>query len=197
MFASIFQSLTALLLAGVFCYLIFVSERWREQKAKQQVLVGVVFGILVILLGMDAYLLAPLNVSVSAEAGPLILAGYLGGVFGVATAGVCGAVFAYFSGDELPAIPMIMSLAIPTMGLTIRYLFPPKDWPVIPPRTISYMLIGFGALFIVPILIGGALIQHGNGYLIAVRISSVIAAVGAASIILTWQIVNLAAHFAR
>ncbi|WP_176439039.1 hybrid sensor histidine kinase/response regulator [Puniceibacterium sediminis] len=133
---------------------------------------------------------------IDANAGPLIFAGYLGGPIGALIAGACAAFMVSFNSGPVPIVGVFMGLAIPTVGLIIGYLRPPTDWPVIPRFAIGYLLCGFAALFLVPIVIVGPTIPTGNGYRIAAMSALVFIAVGATSILITWQILIYAAKFA-
>jgi len=196
MFVSVFQSLTSLLLGGAFCYAIFLSENLRNRRRIQQALIGLVFGVLVISIGLDPYLMEPRKVPLDADAGPLILAGYLGGPIGGAIAGICGAVLAWIDSGPIPILGVFMNLAIPAVGVIVGYLRPAKDWPIIPGAAIGYMLLGFVALFIVPILVAGSAIPSDDGYRIAAQLALTLVIVGGLSILLTWRILNYAAGFA-
>jgi len=196
MFVAIFQSLTSLLFAGVLCYAIFISERLKSRRRLQQALIGIVLGILVISLGINAYIAPPRNVPLDANAGPLIFAGYLGGPIGGLITGVIAAVYATTNAGPIPLLGIYINLAIPAVGVIGHYLFPPKDWPTIPRSVIWFLLGAFPFLFTVTITVAGAAIPADNGYMIAAKVASVLIAVGWVSILLTWQILNYAARFA-
>lgn len=196
MFESIFQSLTALLLGGVFCYAIFVSERLKNLKKTKQALIGLVFGILVVSLSLNAYLVPPRGVPLDANAGPLVLAGYLGGLIGWLIVMSISAMVSVNNSGPISGLGVFVFVAIPTVGFVVGLLRPPKVWPIVPRTAIGYMLSGFLPIFVVTTVVAGSSIPTDDGYWISGMIAVMIAAVGVVSIIVTWQIISYAAKFA-
>ena len=196
MFVSIFQSLTALLLAGVFFYAIFAFETLRRRKRLQQVLIGVVLGGLVVTLGLHPYMIQPRNVPLDASAGPLIFAGYLGGPIGACVTAVFAVGLALYNSGPIPALGVFIVLAIIGVGLLVSYLRPSPTWPEIPRNAAVLLLLLFPIPFLVPILTVGAAIPAENAYQLAAITAGHIVAVGLVAILLTWLILNYAYFFA-
>ncbi|WP_204218488.1 PAS domain-containing protein [Loktanella sp. S4079] len=173
-----------------------MSRHLQSKRRLQQVLIGLVFGILVISLGINAYIMPPRNVPLDANAGPLIFAGYLGGPIGGVITGLIAAWYATINSGQIPILGIYINLAIPAVGVLVQYIVPPQSWPRIPLKAIIYLVCIFPFLFSVPIIVAGSQIPVGNGYLIAGKMASILAAVGIASILLTWQILKYAERFA-
>lgn len=144
----------------------------------------------------DSFLVEPLKVPIDINAGPLFFAGYLGGPIGALITGLIGALYVSTNGDPIPILGISMNLALPSVGLALRYLRPLQDWPAIPRVATGYILIGFAAVLIVTILLTRSLTPSNDGYQISALFALVFGTVGVVSIILTWQILNCAAGFA-
>jgi PAS domain S-box-containing protein len=198
MFASIFQSLTALLFAGVCCYAVFVSEQLRPHRRIQQLLVGLIVGLLVISLGLNAYRLEWLRLPIDAKPGALIFAGYLGGPIGGMVAGAIAVGFRLVVGGGFPILAIFMGFGMPAIGIVLSYIYPPREWPITTRKTVFFMILGFLLLSLVPFtylaLQGNPAAFGGMPFVIKTRL--IFASLGAASILLTWPILNYAARFA-
>lgn len=197
MIVSILGSLTALLLAGSTWHLT-ISYRWlADTKRSQQILLGIVLGILVVILGVESYLLPPRNIPIDADAGPLIFAGYLGGPIGSLIAALFGTASVFLNSGPIPWLGVFINVAMIAVGLIVRFFLPPKDWPLIPTTAVGFMIAGFTLLFTVPVVVAGRQIESEEGFKIAAQSALVIICVGIVSILLTWQILNYASRSAR
>lgn len=198
MFLSIVQSLTSLLLAGVFCYWIFVSSALVDRRRTQQVWLGIVLGVLVVLLAETGHVWDSSGATLDAKAGPLIMAGYLGGPVGAAITATIAGLYRYiFVAGEFALVGALMHAVIPSIGLVFYYLAPSRDWPRIPQKAIVVMLIAHTA-WIFSLIAGVAYLDGGLQVVIqGVVYSFIISAIGAVSILVIWPILRYADRFAR
>ncbi len=197
MIGFILQSLTFLLLAGVLCYAVFIWEWAKRRKLMRQVLLGIIFGALVILLGMNSFLLEPLGAPFDAKSGPLLFAGYLGGPLGALIAGICGALFRLSLGGPSPFLGVFMNLAIPAVGLAVSFLRPPRNLQVTHVSTIGIILVGFALLHLVPFWYLSTFGQGADRVSEAAVTAIAFTTIGSLSILVTWQILNYAVRFAN
>lgn len=196
MFAAILQSLSSLLLLGVFSYAIFVSEALRNRKRTRQALIGLVCGCLVISLGLSSYVLEPHGVLLNAQAGPLIFAGYLGGPIGGLITGTLGAAYKLSEEGPLSGLALFLNLVLPLIGVLVRALRPSEGWPAISRTALGMIVVGYMAHFIVPLAVVTTLPPAAGSHFITLQTALKFAAVGTTSIVLTWLILNYAATFA-
>lgn len=196
MYVSLIQSTTSLLLAGVFFYAVFVSDRLKNRRATQQVLLGVIFGLLVVVLGQASFRLEFFRAPLDAKSGPLIFAGYLGGpIGGFITAAIAGA-YRYSLGGPFVVLGTVMHFLIPAVGVLFYYLRPSKDWPSISKSTFWWLLAGHAALHIVPIATYFYTIPGPSGLQRGVITALGFGGVGTISLICTWPILTYATRFA-
>lgn len=196
MFSFVLQSLTSLLLTGILVYAVFASERLRSRKLVQQALLGLIFGVTVVLLGMDAVLIDPFSAPFDARSGPLIFAGYLGGPIGAVIAGTFGALYRIFLGGPTTVVGVFMNLAIPVIGVAVGYLRPQRNWPAIENSAIGYLILGFSALHLPAFLYFTNISQSPTPYPTLVLTTMGFIASGILAILVTWQILKYAFHFA-
>jgi signal transduction histidine kinase/CheY-like chemotaxis protein len=196
MFAAILQSLSTLLLLGVFFYAIFVSEYLKDRVRTRQALIGVVCGCLVVSLGMSSYILEPNGARLDAQAGPLIFAGYLGGPIGGLITGTMGAAFTLSEGGRLSGLGIFLSLVLPLIGVLVRALRPSEGWPAVSRTAFGMILVAYMVHFIVPFAVVTSLNPDPDRHFIALKNALKFASVGTISIFLTWLILNYAAKFA-
>ncbi len=109
---------------------------------------------------------------------PAVFAGYLGGPIGALITGLIGALYVSTNGDPIPILGISMNLALPSVGLALRYLRPLQDWPAIPRVATGYILIGFAAVLIVTILLTRSLTPSNDGYQISALFALVFGTVG-------------------
>ncbi len=197
MFVSIVQSLTTLLVGGAALYVFLVKFRPNQLTWEQRVFVGLVSGALVIVLGMDSFLLEGLRAPLDAKSGPLVFAGYLGGPIAGFIAGACGAAYRISLGSPSPGPGIFMNLAIPVVGMAVARFHPPRDWPTIPVSAVGSLLAGFLVLHLVPLVYLGVIAPVPGGIGNAVTLVLAFTVVGVLSILLTWKIIDLTARFAR
>ncbi|TNJ42487.1 PAS domain-containing protein [Phaeobacter sp. B1627] len=197
MFAFVFQSLTSLLLAGVFVYAIFSSDWLKDKRFAQQVLLGVTFGVMVISLGMSSIALKIIPTQFDAKAGPLIIAGYLGGPVGGLIAGLCGALYRVSFGGPVLGIAVFMNLATAAIGVGAYYLRPSPNWPTIQKSTIIYIVVAFTLLHFIPFWYLSSISEAPNPYIVSAQVMVAFTLMGFLSIFLTSLIVKKAADFAN
>lgn len=196
MLSFVLQSLTTLLLTGVLVYAVFASDRLRNRKRAQQTLLGLIFGMIVVLLAMNAVLIEPFPVPYDARSGPLIFAGYLGGPLGAVIAGIFGALYRLLLSEHTPLVGVFMNLAIPMVGVAVGYLWPPRKWPALENTTIGYLVLGFLLLHLVPFLYLVSFSQAPTSLATLALTSAGFAVSGTLAILVTWQILKYAFHFA-
>jgi signal transduction histidine kinase/ActR/RegA family two-component response regulator len=196
MFSAILQSLSSLLLLGVFSYAIFVSEALKNRKRTGQALIGLVCGCLVISLGLSSYVSEPHGVLLNAQAGPLVFAGYLGGPIGGLITGTLGAVYKLSEGRPLSGFGIFLSLVLPLIGVLVHALRPSEGWPAISRTALGMIVVGYMAHFIVPVAVVTTHSAAADSHVITLRTTLEFATVGTISIVLTWLILNYAAAFA-
>jgi PAS domain S-box-containing protein len=197
MFAFVLQSLTSLLLAGVFIYAIFSSNWLKDRRFAQQVLLGVIFGVMVISLGMSSIALKVIPTQFDAKAGPLIIAGYLGGPVGGLIAGLCGALYRVSFGGPMLGIAVFMNLATAAIGVAAYYIRPSPNWPTIQKATIIYIVAAFAALHFIPFWYLSSISEAPNPYAAPSQTMVAFFLMGIFSILLTSLIVKNAVSFAN
>ncbi|UYV36572.1 hypothetical protein N4R57_16425 [Rhodobacteraceae bacterium D3-12] len=143
MFYSIFQSLSSVTLAGLGCFLIFVSPRLQGRLRLQQALIGFVFGVLTIVLTSNAYVMQDVGGPIDANAGPLIFAGYLGGPIGAAIAASLVTIARVQFGGPFVAMGLYVLFGFILSGLLVARLRPPRPWPMPPSNAIGFLVLGF------------------------------------------------------
>ncbi|MDO6585743.1 ATP-binding protein [Salipiger sp. 1_MG-2023] len=193
------QSLADLVLAGVLCYVIFSHAAIRRRPKLQQSLIGLALGGLVILLGVEAHLHGDLQIPLEADLGPLLFAGYLGGPIGGAIAATMGSLFRITLESSMPVVlvEIFTNIALVALGILLRFVMPTPNWPRIPARVIWPMLAGFIVLqFLPPYMVGLFTVSNQSADTILFD-NSVVVAVGIASILLTWQVLNMTHHLAQ
>ncbi|MFY0617628.1 response regulator [Shimia sp.] len=196
MFAFALQSLTTLLLAGALVYLLFISERLRNRRRTQQTLLGIIFGIMVISLGMNSLVLEHIRAPFDAKSGPLIFAGYLGGPIGGLIAGLSGALYRVSLGGPSPVLGIFMNLAIPAIGVALSYLRPLRNWPEISRSDVGILSVAFVLLHAVPLWYLSNFSAAPNPVSNALIVVAGFNVLGLLSILLTWQILKYAHRFA-
>lgn len=197
MFAFVLQSLTSLLLAGVFIYAIFSSNWLKDRRFAQQVLLGVIFGVMVTSLGMSSIALKIIPTQFDAKAGPLIIAGYLGGPVGGLIAGLCGALYRVSFGGPVLGIAVFMNLATAAIGVAAYYIRPSPNWPTIQKTTIIYIVAAFAALHFIPFWYLSSINEAPNPYAAPSQTMVAFFLMGIFSILLTSLIVKNAVSFAN
>ncbi|SEK40880.1 PAS domain-containing protein [Pacificibacter marinus] len=197
MFAFVLQNLTSLLLAGVLVYVVYASDRLRNKRPVQQMLLGIIFGVMVMSLGMNSISFKIIPTQFDAKAGPLIFAGYLGGPIGAVIAGACGALYRYSQGGAAVNIGIFMNLATPAIGVAVYYLRPARNWPVTSKSTAAYLMLALALLHIVPLWYLSRVNQDPDAHVIAAQVAVGFASIGVLSTLVTWQVLNYAFRFAN
>lgn len=188
MLISVIQSLIALILAAALLYLVLSNPRFANQSPKTDLALGLVFGISIIVLSLNAYVLEG-GALLTTVAGALIFAGYLGGV----SAGLCALLVAvcirlWIGGAMLwVGLPALFGYAF--CGLALRRLAPFEAWPKPPLLALFYALL---AHVLIQILAGSAVLLSG---IVAEMETALFEAaffvvVGGLSVILTWLAVS-------
>ncbi|WP_417207752.1 ATP-binding protein [Antarctobacter sp.] len=195
MLISIAQSLIALILAAALLYLVFSNSRFSGQSRQTDIVLGIVFGIVIIALSVNAHVFAG-GAMLSSISGILIFAGYMGRWPGALIALLVALIMRIWFGPGMLPIGILALTSTAMAGLVLRRLAPFKEWPI-PPLgaliygVLAYLVIRTGVILIVLWL--GRLPDLDN----AVNMALAFYAVGSLSVILTWlaiiQSVKLAA----
>ena len=196
MFAFVLQSLTSLLLAAVFVYGVFTSKWLRKRERLQQLLLGIIFGVMVISLGMNSISYKLIPTQFDAKAGPLIFAGYLGGPIGGLIAGLCGALYRVSFGGPATGIGVFMNCGTAALGVAAFYIRPSKKWPSVDISAIAFLIPAFALLHLVPFWYLGKISDALDGFAEPAQIVTAFFFIGTLSILVTWQILVYALHFA-
>ncbi|RAK14068.1 PAS domain S-box-containing protein [Salipiger aestuarii] len=198
MIVSTLQSLTALTLAGGFFYLIFATPGVRRRVYRRQALFGLVAGVLVIFLGFSAFSIEALAISISAKPGPLVFAGYLGGPVGGLIAACLSALYLLSLDVPMPSLlaGLFAHVGFVAVGLGVRKLVAPRDWPRVPMRAVWLLLAGFVVLQALPVLALGLFGSNGPSLETILFNVAFVCGLGILSILVTWQVVALAHRFA-
>lgn len=192
------QSLTALMLAGGFFYMIFTAQAVRRGSHRRQALFGLVVGVLVVFLGFSAFTVGALAVPISAKAGPLVFAGYLGGPIGGLIAAAFGVLYRMTLGGPLPSLTagLFLNLALVAVGLVVRVLVRRADWPRVPRRAVWYLMVGFLVVQALPVITLHSRPTAESQQPLALIDGVYVFGLGLVSILLTWQMIALAHRFA-
>lgn len=188
MLISIIQSLIALILAAALLYLVFSNPRFSRQSVKTDLILGLVFSLSIFVLSINAYVLEA-GALLTAVAGVLIFAGYMGGFPAAVSALVVAVGIRIWVGGGLLSIGLIALLAYALCGLVLRRLVPFETWPKPPVRALFY---GLAAHLLVQTIIGGTLLLSGGKVETASVLLDVFAfyAVGGLSVILMWVAIS-------
>jgi signal transduction histidine kinase/CheY-like chemotaxis protein len=192
----IVQSVTSLLLAGVACYWVFVSEAFADRRRTQQVWLGIIFGLAVIVLGNLAYVWDVLRAPLDAKSAPLIMAGYLGGPIGALITSTIAGLYRFSLGGPYVVLGTAMHILIPAVGLGIYYLKPPVVWPRVSKNALMYLLLGHAAIHIVPLVVFWMVLPAPGGLRQGLLSIASFGVVGTVSILVFWPILVYADRFA-
>ncbi len=143
MYFAILENTALFLLAGGGCYAIFATTSLREQRQLQQILIGLLLGLVSFSVVSMLLKLQSISMSVNGMAGPLVLSAYLGGPLAGAIT-VLFASFAELAAETVPGPASILFFSlIMAVGLLARHVAPSPIWPGIPRSAIAAMLGGF------------------------------------------------------
>jgi PAS domain S-box-containing protein len=178
-------------------YIVYASDRLKNRRPVQQVLLGIIFGVMVMSLGMNSISFKIIPTQFDAKAGPLIFAGYLGGPIGAVIAGTCGALYRYSQGGSAVNIGIFMNLATPAIGAAAYYLRPARNWPVTSKSTVAYLVVALAMLHIVPLWYLSRVNPDPDTHVVATQVAFGFASIGVLSTLVTWQVLNYAFRFAN
>ncbi|AML50446.1 hypothetical protein RC74_03440 [Falsihalocynthiibacter arcticus] len=150
---------------------------------------------MVISLGISSISFKIIPTQLDAKAGPLILAGYLGGPIGGLIAALCGAYYRITFGGPMLGIAVFMNLATAAIGVTAHYLTPSTNWPTIQKSTIKYIIVAFVLLHLIPLWYLSSLSDAPSPYAVPSQTLTAFIVVGIMSILATWQIMNYSLKF--
>lgn len=194
MIASIFQSLTALLLAGALLYPVFSHPRFLRTPLLRDLSVGAIFAVTIYALTLASVDL-PGGGTINAKAGVLILSGYLAGPLGGAIALTVAFALRVEVGGEVMPLGLGTILAYYLLGLALRRSHPIRAWPVLPRPALKFAAIGFVLVQLGAIVIGlatGAVPDPENARVNVIAFFLT----GILSLLLLWFIVHFANRFA-
>ncbi|TNJ39743.1 ATP-binding protein, partial [Phaeobacter sp. B1627] len=192
------QSLSALTISGLFFYIIFASSKIRRRPGLRGALFGLTVGVLIIFLGLSSFQIQDLKTPVSAKPGPLLFAGYLGGPLGALVASCLSILYRLSVGGPAPAliIGTLMHVGLILVGLGVRVLLPPREWPHVRGAAIWGMIVAYVAFQTVPIITLGLFTSNGETIETILFNVGFVFGLGILSILVTWQAIALAHRFA-
>lgn len=197
MFAFALQSLTSLLLAGMFVYWICTWRYLHNRHLLQQSLIGLVFGVAVISLGISSTLVDAYAAPFDARSGPLVFAGYLGGPLGGLIAGTLGAIYWLFFGGPVPVLGVLINLCIPLVGVVVSRYLQPRKLQLTQGVTVGYLILGFGVLQAPALYYLNITSAPPDPYETYLPVMAGFVASGFLSILVTWLILRHACRLAK
>ncbi|GLQ34167.1 hypothetical protein GCM10007939_04500 [Amylibacter marinus] len=147
---SLFQSLSALVLAGLGCYAILVSPRLTRHRVLRPAMMGLVFGLLATLLTTNTHMIGQLPDQVYVIAGPLLFAGYLGGTVGAVMAAVLIISTRICIGGPVMGAGLYLSIGYVVSGLLAARIWAPRPWPIPSANGIMFLIISYLVFLIAP-----------------------------------------------
>lgn len=142
MLASILQSTITVILAAALLYLVFSNPRYVHPGLKTNVVLGGVFGLVIIALSLNAYVPSD-GPMLSAVLGVLIYAGYIGKWPGALIALLVALGIRIWVGGALLPISMVSLAGHALIGPLLRWLAPFENWPEPPKAALYYGLATF------------------------------------------------------
>lgn len=196
MFISLLQSITFFLLAGVLFYLLLSPPGAIRPSLINRIFIGLIFGLLGVLLHVESFALPDSGISISAKAGPMVFAGYLGGLPGALIAAAMGAGYRLAAGTDAVLAVLFIHFALAAVGLLTARIVVSRPWPAIPIRAVGGMLAGFTIVQCIPPLWFGLFDVSRNSPAQVWQNAFVILAAGWLSILVMWQVLHHATRVA-
>ncbi|SNR54625.1 ATP-binding protein [Puniceibacterium sediminis] len=150
MFFFILQNMALLIFAGIGAYAIFSNGELKKDKSRRQIAIGLVMGVMVFLISLDAFIIEGVQGPLDGKTGLLLYAGYLGGPVGGLIAAAFGTLVRIFIGGPNVAIGVAMYSVFAMFGALVGWIYPPKKWPRVPKKAIAILIVGSVVLQFLP-----------------------------------------------